>query len=45
MRAARRVVPPLLMEEAERSLTLRNERSPEETPPPESGSLEERSFE
>ena len=45
MRAARRVVPPLLIEEAERSLTLRKDRSPEETPPPDSGSLEARSFE
>jgi hypothetical protein len=45
MRAALRVVPPLFIEEAERSLTFRKDRRPEETPPPESGSLDARSFE
>ncbi len=38
MRAARRVVPPLLTAEAERSPTLRKDSRPEETPPPLSGS-------
>ncbi len=43
--AARRVVPPLLMLDAERSATFRKERRPEDTPPPESGSFEPRILE